>query len=95
MEYSIERGYLFINRNTGKNLLLGRAKGNVAIKLSKITGINLFSDYLIIYAEGFYSPDGGTIVNAGMLKKLPTVFVGKQNELHQLYNDILDNTMNL
>ena len=95
MEYKIENGYLFINRNTGKNWLLGRAKGDVAIKLSEISGMNLFADYLVIYAEGFHSPDGGTLGNIAALKRLPTVFVGKVDVLQKLYNEIIENTANL
>lgn len=69
-----------------KGLFAGRAMGQMTIKLSAITGLIHFADYLIICASGLPTPNDFKIGSIAEIKQYPNCIVGKENELEEVYH---------
>lgn len=68
-----------------KGLLAGRTMGQMSIKLSAITGVIQYADYLLICASGLPAPNDFKISNIGDVKQYPNCIVGKEDELKEIY----------
>lgn len=68
-----------------KGLFAGRVMGYLSIKLSAISGVQFFGDYLIIYASGLPSADSFKISNIAEIKEFPNCIVAKSEELVPVY----------
>lgn len=81
-----------IKRTDGKSaikgLFAGRTMGEMTIKLSSVTGLVQYADYLIICASGLPTPNDFKIGNVGDIKQYPNCIVGKENELKEIYDFI-------
>lgn len=91
---SITDTKVIIDRSGGKSaikgLLAGRTMGLMTIKLSSITGLIFYSDYLVICASGLPSPNDFKITSVGEIKQYPNCIVGKQEELQEVYNYLVE-----
>ena len=78
-----------IQRTDGKSamkgLFAGRALGQMIIKVSSITGVITYADYLLICASGLPSPSDFKITSIAEIKQYPNCIVAKENELQDLY----------
>lgn len=86
-----EKGIEII-RTSGKSafkaLAMGRTMGKTFIKLSSISGVVAFADYLMIFAHGFSSPRDFKASSIPDVKEFPNCIVGKEEELAVIYNEI-------
>lgn len=72
-------------KSVAKGLLAGRVMGLFTIKLDSITGVQMFGDYLFIYASGLPSPNDFKITSTAEIKQYPNCIVAKNFELEKLY----------
>ena len=83
---------LDIKRTDGKSALkgifAGRTMGEMTIKLSSITGLIQYADYLLICASGLPTPNDFKISSIPDIKQYPNCIVGKEDELKEIYNYI-------
>ena len=73
-----------------KGLFAGRTMGQMTIKLSSISGIIQYADYLLICASGLPTPKDFKVSNIGDIKQYPNCIVGKENELQEIYTYLND-----
>jgi len=57
----------------------------MTIKVSSITGVITYADYLLICASGLPSPSDFKITSIAEIKQYPNCIVAKENELQDLY----------
>lgn len=69
-----------------KSLFAGRTMGLMTIKLSAITGLIFFADYLVICASGLPAPNDFKITSISEIKQYPNCIVGKEEELKEVYD---------
>ena len=88
----VENNKITILRNDAKSamkgLLAGRTMGQMVIKLSSISGMIQYADYLLICASGLPTPNEFKISNVADIKQYPNCIVGKENELKEVYDYI-------
>ena len=88
----VEENKVSILRNNGKSavkgLFAGRAMGQMVIKLSSISGMIQYADYMLICASGLPTPTDFKISNIGDIKQYPNCIVGKEAELQEVYDYI-------
>ena len=88
----IEDTKISILRNDGKStmkgLFAGRTMGQMVIKLSSVSGMIQYADYLLICASGLPKPNEFKISNVADIKQYPNCIVGKENELKEIYDYI-------
>ena len=88
----VENNKITILRNDAKSamkgLFAGRTMGQMVIKLSSISGIIQYADYLLICASGLPTPNEFKISNVADIKQYPNCIVGKENELKEVYDYI-------
>ena len=81
-----------ILRNDSKSAMkgpfAGRTMGQMVIKLSSISGMIQYADYLLICASGLPTPNEFKISNVADIKQYPNCIVGKENELKEVYDYI-------
>ena len=81
-----------ILRNDSKSAMKGlfaeRTMGQMVIKLSSISGMIQYADYLLICASGLPTPNEFKISNVADIKQYPNCIVGKENELKEVYDYI-------
>ena len=81
-----------ILRNDSKSAMkghfAGRTMGQMVIKLSSISGMIQYADYLLICASGLPTPNEFKISNVADIKQYPNCIVGKENELKEVYDFI-------
>ncbi len=71
-----------------KGLFAGRTMGEMTIKLSAVTGVIQYADYLLICASGLPTPNDFKISSIPDIKQYPNCIVGKENELKEIYDYI-------
>lgn len=71
-----------------KGLFAGRTMGQMIIKISSISGLVQYADYLLICASGLPTPNDFKISNIGDIKQYPNCIVGKDYELKEIYDYI-------
>ncbi|MBC5997942.1 hypothetical protein EAI30_13520 [Romboutsia ilealis] len=71
-----------------KGLFAGRTMGEMTIKLSAVTGVIQYADYLLICASGLPTPNDFKISSIPDIKQYPNCIVGKENELKEIYDHI-------
>lgn len=71
-----------------KGLFAGRTMGEMTIKLSAVTGVIQYADYLLICASGLPTPNDFKISSTPDIKQYPNCIVGKENELKEIYDYI-------
>lgn len=76
-------------KSAAKSLFSGRTMGKMAVKLSSITGVIHFADYLLICASGLPSPNDFKLTSVGEIKQYPNCIVAKEGELEELYNYLM------
>ncbi|WP_373599453.1 hypothetical protein [Paraclostridium bifermentans] len=88
----INNSTIEIRRTDGKSamkgLFAGRTMGEMTIKISALTGLIQYADYLIICASGLPSPNDFKISSVGDIKQYPNCIVGKEGELKEIYDFI-------
>ena len=88
----VENNKITILRNDAKSamkgLFAGRTMGQMVIKLSSISGMIQYADYLLICASGLPTPNEFKISNVADIKQYPNCIVGKENELKEVYDYI-------
>lgn len=88
----VENTKITILRNDAKSamkgLFAGRTMGQMVIKLSSVSGMIQYSDYLLICASGLPTPNEFKISNVADIKQYPNCIVGKENELKEVYDYI-------
>ena len=86
----INNSTIEIRRTDGKSaikgLFAGRTMGEMTIKLSAVTGLIQYADYLLICASGLPSPNDFKITSIGDVKQYPNCIVGKEYELKEIYD---------
>ena len=73
-----------------KGLFAGRTMGQMTIKLSSISGVIQYADYLLICASGLPTPKDFKVSNTADIKQYPNCIVGKENELQEIYTYLND-----
>lgn len=73
-----------------KSLMAGRTGGETIITASAITGAVYNNDYLMVFASGFPSPSDFKLTNIMDIKQFPNCIVGKNSELQEVYNGIIE-----
>ena len=68
-----------------KGLFAGRTMGEMTIKLSAVTGVIQYADYLLICASGLPTPNDFKISSIPDIKQYPNCIVGKEEELKEIY----------
>jgi hypothetical protein len=68
-----------------KGLFAGRAMGHMTIKMSAVTGLIYFADYLVVCASGLPTPNDFKLTSVGEIKQYPNCIVAKEKELEELY----------
>ncbi|WHY69756.1 hypothetical protein [Neobacillus sp. SuZ13] len=85
----VDENQIIIERSGGKSamkgLFAGRAMGQMAIKMSALTGLIYYADYLVICASGLPSPNDFKITSIPEIKQYPNCVVAKEQELEELY----------
>jgi hypothetical protein len=85
----IDEVKIVIERSGGKSavkgLFAGRTMGQMSIKLSALTGLIFFADYLVICASGLPTPNDFKLTSIGEVKQYPNCIVGKEAELAEIY----------
>ncbi len=85
----VDESKIIIERTSGKSamkgLFAGRAMGQMTIKMSAVTGLIHYADYLIICASGLPTPNDFKISNVAEIKQYPNCIVAKEEELADLY----------
>ncbi|MDY5211709.1 hypothetical protein [Intestinibacter sp.] len=76
------------SKSAMKGLFAGRTMGQMVIKLSSISGMIQYADYLLICASGLPTPNEFKISNVADIKQYPNCIVGKENELKEVYDYI-------
>lgn len=88
----VENTKITILRNDGKSamkgLFAGRAMGQMVIRLSSVSGMIQYADYMLICASGLPTPNEFKISNIADIKQYPNCIVGKENELKEVYDYI-------
>lgn len=88
----IEETKISIIRNDAKSamkgIFAGRTMGEMIIKLSSVSGMIQYSDYLLICASGLPTPNEFKITNVSDIKQYPNCVVGKAEELKEVYDYI-------
>lgn len=88
----VENTKITILRNDGKSamkgLFVGRAMGQMVIRLSSVSGMIQYADYMLICASGLPTPNEFKISNIADIKQYPNCIVGKENELKEVYDYI-------
>ena len=88
----VENNKITILRNDAKSamkgLFAGRTMGQMVIKLSSISGMIQYADYLLICASGLPTPKEFKISTVADIKQYPNCIVGKENELKEVYDYI-------
>lgn len=88
----VENTKITILRNDGKSamkgLFAGRAMGQMVIRLSSVSGMIQYADYMLICASGRPTPNEFKISNIADIKQYPNCIVGKENELKEVYDYI-------
>lgn len=90
----IDNKKIMILREDLKNIKgnLGRAKGKVIIRLSAVSGIIKYGDYLLICVNGLPLPKEFKSSNIVDVKQYPNCIVGTIEEVKELFyyiNDLL------
>lgn len=73
-----------------KGLFVGRTMGEMTIKLSAVTWLIQYADYLLIWASGLPVPNDFKITSIGDIKKYSNCIVGKEYELKEIYYHLKD-----
>ena len=76
------------SKSAMKGQFAGRTLGQMVIKLSSISGMIQYADYLLICASGLPTPNEFKISNVADIKQYPNCIVGKENELKEVYDYI-------
>ncbi|SDY14280.1 hypothetical protein [Eubacterium barkeri] len=76
-------------KSAAKGLFAGRAMGQMTIKLSAISGVIYYADYLMICASGLPTPNDFKISSIGDIKQYPNCIVAKNEELRELYDVLI------
>ncbi|MEH7114722.1 hypothetical protein V7124_20540 [Neobacillus niacini] len=80
---------IVIERSGGKSamkgLFAGRAMGQMTIKMSAVTGLIYFADYMVICASGLPTPNDFKLTSVAEIKQYPNCIVAKEKELEELY----------
>ncbi|KKX99938.1 hypothetical protein VN21_16950 [Paraclostridium benzoelyticum] len=88
----VENTKITILRNDGKSamkgLFVGRAMGQMVIRLSSVSGMIQYADYMLICSSGLPTPNEFKISNIADIKQYPNCIVGKENELKEVYDYI-------
>lgn len=71
-----------------KGLFAGRVIGEMVIKLSSVSGMIQYADYLMICASGLPTPTDFKISNIGDIKQYPNCIVAKEEELKEIFDYI-------
>ena len=75
-------------KSAAKTLFAGRTAGEMSIKISSISGVIFYADYLVICASGLPTPTDFKISSIGDIKQYPNCIVAKNAELQPLYNEL-------
>jgi hypothetical protein len=85
----VDENQIVIERSGGKSamkgLFAGRAMGQMTIKMSAVTGLIFFADYMVICASGLPTPNDFKLTSVAEIKQYPNCIVAKENELEELY----------
>lgn len=85
----VDENQIVIERSGGKSamkgLFAGRAMGQMTIKMSAVTGLIYFADYLVICASGLPTPNDFKLTSVAEIKQYPNCIVAKEKELEELY----------
>ncbi|OLS34729.1 hypothetical protein [Bacillus sp. MRMR6] len=85
----VDETQIVIERSGGKSamkgLFAGRAMGHMTIKMSAMTGVIFFADYLVICASGLPTPNDFKLTSIAEIKQFPNCIVAKEQELEELY----------
>ncbi|MCM3165815.1 hypothetical protein [Peribacillus frigoritolerans] len=85
----IDESRIVIERTGGKSamkgLFAGRAMGQMTIKMSAVTGLIHFADFLMICASGLPTPNDFKLSSVAEIKQYPNCIVAKESELEELY----------
>ena len=85
----VDENQIVIERSGGKSamkgLFAGRAMGQMTIKMSAVTGLIFFADYLVICASGLPTPNDFKLTSVAEIKQYPNCVVAKEKELEELY----------
>jgi hypothetical protein len=85
----VDEHQIIIERSSGKSamkgLFAGRAMGHMTIKMSALTGLIFFADYMVICASGLPTPNDFKITSIAEIKQYPNCIVAKEQELEELY----------
>lgn len=85
----VDENQIVIERSGGKSamkgLFAGRAMGQMTIKMSAVTGLIFFADYLVICASGLPTPNDFKLTSVAEIKQYPNCIVAKEKELEELY----------
>jgi hypothetical protein len=85
----VDENQIVIERSGGKSamkgLFAGRAMGQMTIKMSAVTGLIYFADYMVICASGLPTPNDFKLTSVAEIKQYPNCIVAKEKELEELY----------
>lgn len=85
----VDDARIMIERTSGKSamkgLFAGRAMGQMTIKISALTRLIQFADYLMICASGLPAPNDFKLTSVAEIKQYPNCIVAKEDELTELY----------
>jgi hypothetical protein len=89
----VDETQIIIERSGGKSamkgLFAGRAMGQMTIKMSALTGLIYYADYLVICASGLPSPNDFKLTSIPEIKQYPNCIVAKEQELEELYQYLM------
>jgi hypothetical protein len=85
----VDENQIVIERSGGKSamkgLFAGRAMGQMTIKMSAVTGLIFFADFMVICASGLPTPNDFKLTSIAEIKQYPNCIVAKEKELEELY----------
>jgi hypothetical protein len=85
----VDENQIVIERSGGKSamkgLFAGRPMGQMTIKMSAVTGLIFFADFMVICASGLPTPNDFKLTSIAEIKQYPNCIVAKEKELEELY----------
>lgn len=76
------------DKGVSKKFVAGRAKGELVIRLSSISSLIIYGDYLLICGLGLPTPKEFSSSNLVQIKQYPNCIVGNEEEIRGIFEYI-------
>ena len=73
------------DKGISKKFVAGRAKGEVVIRLSTISSLIIYGDYLLVCGLGLPTPKEFSSSNLVQIKQYPNCIVGSEEEIRGIF----------